>query len=203
MSFFDYFQIASVVIFLFVIVAKTVYLRLKRNINPIVVGRGKKGLAWAIEWLGFAGLLVWMVEILLYAFHARFHIFPAPLDAQLIDSQIAKLIGVAFITLGMIIFMMAYVSFGDSWRVGIDVTSPGELVTTGIYALSRNPIYVFINLWFIGIFLINGSLIFLIFAVLAAAAQHWQVIQEEAFLTNLYGQPYKDYQGRTGRYVGF
>jgi protein-S-isoprenylcysteine O-methyltransferase Ste14 len=203
MSFFDYFQIATVAIFVLVILVKALYLRLKRNINPIAIGRGKHGLAWAFELLGFAGLVVWMVEILLYAFHAGFHIFPPPLDVQLIDSQLAKIVGVNLITFGLIIFMMAYVSFGDSWRVGVDLECPGSLVTKGIFALSRNPIYVFINLWFFGIFLINGTLIFLIFAVLAAALQHWQITQEEAFLTKLYGQPYRDYCSRTGRYVRF
>ena len=130
-----------------------------------------------------------------------FRIFPPPLDTLLFDSNIAKLVGVALITFGLIMFVWAYVSFGDSWRVGFDVKTPGALVTTGLFALTRNPIYVFLDLWFIGIFLINGTLIFLIFAVLAFAAIHWQILKEESFLTNLYGQPYQDYCERTGRYI--
>ena len=80
--------------------------------------------------------------------------------------------------------------------------TPGELVTTGIFAFSRNPIYVFLDLWFLGIFLINGTLLFLIFAVLAFAVVHWQIRQEEAYLSKLYGQPYNEYRSRTKRYVG-
>ena len=203
MSFFDYFQIASVALFILIILVKTLYLRLKRNINPIAIGGGKKGLPLVVEILAFTTLLAWMVEILLYAWHSEFHLFPWPLDIQLIDSPVAKVIGVLLISLGCILFIMAYVSFGDSWRVGFDVKSPGALVTTGVFSFSRNPIYLFLDLWFIGTFMINGRLIFLILAVLAFGVQHWQILQEEAFLTNLYGQAYRNYLARTGRYVGF
>ncbi|MGI9066645.1 MAG: methyltransferase family protein [Pyrinomonadaceae bacterium] len=202
MSFFDYFQVASVAIFLFILVGKILYLRLSRNINPIAIGGGKKGFRLAFELISFAGLIVWMVELLLYAFHTSFRIFFSPFDMQVVSSPPVKLIGVALVSLGLVVFAMAYVSFGDSWRVGFDVKSPGALVTTGIFSISRNPIYLCLDLWFIGTFLISGTLIFLIFAALAVAAMHWQIRQEEAFLSDLYGQPYRDYCGRTGRYVG-
>ena len=201
MNYFDYFQVATIVIVLLVIVSRVVYMRAKRNINPIAIGGGKKGFALAIELITFAGFGVWMIEVLLYAFHASFRIFPSALHLQLIDSSLAKILGVAFVSVGLLIFILAYVSFGDSWRVGFDVKTPGTLVTTGIFALSRNPIYVFLDLWFLGIFLINGTLVFLVFAVLTILAVHWQIIQEEAFLVNLYGQPYDDYRARTRRYV--
>ena len=203
MSFFDYFQIASVALFVIIILVKTLYLRLRRNINPIAIGGGKTGLPLVVEIFAFTALLAWMVEILLYAFHSAFRIFPWPLATLLIDSPVAKLIGVILISIGCVLFVMAYVSFGDSWRVGFDVQSPGALVTTGVFSFSRNPIYLFLNLWFIGTFLINGRLFFLILAILAVVVQHWQILQEETFLTDLYGQPYRNYLSRTGRYVSF
>ena len=200
-NFFDYFQITSAIAFILIIVGIVWYLRVSRNVNAIAIGGGKKGLVLGVELISFAGLLVWMVEIFLYALHCNFRIFPAPLDTLLIDSTAAKLMGVGLISFGLIIFVMAYISFGDFWRIGFDVKTPGALVTTGLLAVTRNPIYVFLDLWFLGIFLINGRLIFLIFAVLTFAAIHWQILQEEHFLTKLYGQPYRDYCERTGRYV--
>jgi protein-S-isoprenylcysteine O-methyltransferase Ste14 len=201
MNFFDYFQVAGVLIFVFILVAKILYLRLSRNVNPIAIGGGKKGIVLAIELISFGSLIVWLLGVLLYALHAGFRIFPSPLDTQLISSPVAKVIGVGLSALGLIVFAMAYVSFGDSWRVGFDVKSPGALVTTGVFSFTRNPIYLCLDFWFIGTFLINGTLIFLIFAVLAVAAMHWQIRQEETFLANLYGQPYRDYCARTGRYM--
>jgi protein-S-isoprenylcysteine O-methyltransferase Ste14 len=200
-SFFDYFQIASVIVFLLILVSRATYLRLSRNINPIAIGGGKKGLGLAVELISFGGFVVWMVEIFLYAFHCNFRIFPSPLDIALLDSNAAKFTGVALITLGLMVFVGAFISFGDSWRVGFDTKTPGALVTNGLFAFTRNPIYVFLDLWFLGIFLINGRLIFLIFAALAFAAIHWQILKEEAFCTKLYGQPYRAYCKRTGRYI--
>lgn len=201
MDFFDHFQIASVAISLLIFSGRAAYLRLSTNINPIAIGGGKRGLLLAVELIAFVGLVAWMIEVLLYAFHSGFRIFPSPLGAQLLDSLPAKVVGVALVTLGLILFALAFISFGDSWRVGFDVKTPGVLVTTGIFAVSRNPIYVFLDIWYIGIFLINGTLIFLIFAVLVVAVLHWQILQEESFLLKLYGQPYQNYCARTGRYL--
>ena len=199
MTFFDYFQIASVVIFLLIIASRVVYMKATRGVNPIAIGGGKKGLVLIVELFAFGGLVLWIIEMVAYALHANFHIFPSPLDMVLIDSNVARIAGVVLVSIGLLVFMAAFVSFGDSWRVGFDIKTPGALVTGGIFALSRNPIYVFLDLWFIGIFLLNGRLIFLIFALLTLVVIHWQILQEETFLTKLYGQPYDDYRGRTRR----
>ena len=201
MNFFDYFQIASVAIFLSMLVGKILYLRLNRNINPIAIGGGKRGFTLAFELISFVGLLIWIVEVLSYAFHSSLRIFPALFDWTLLDSDGMRGIGVGLVTLGLVVFALAYVSFGDSWRVGFDVKNPGALVTAGIFSITRNPIYLCLDLWFVGIFLINGRLIFLVFATLAMAAIHWQIRQEETFLSHLYGEPYKEYCSRTGRYL--
>jgi protein-S-isoprenylcysteine O-methyltransferase Ste14 len=200
MDFFDYFQIASIVIFLLIVASRVIYMRTTRGVNPIVIGGGKKGLVLIVELVAFAGLVLWMIDVISYAVHANFHIFPSPLNMVLVESDAAKIAGVSLVSIGLLVFMAAFVSFGDSWRVGFDVKTPGALVTGGVFAFSRNPIYLFLDLWFIGIFLINGRLIFLIFALLTLLVIHWQILQEESFLTNLYGQPYDEYRGRTRRY---
>ncbi len=201
MNFFDYFQIASVVIALVMFAGRASYSRFRRNINPIAIGGGKKGFLLAVELAAVIGLVAWLIEVLLHALHSAFRIFPWRLDSQLVSSFPVKSIGVGLVTLGLVLFGLAFVSFGDSWRVGLDVRTPGALVTNGVFAVSRNPIFVSLDLWFSGIFLINGTLIFLIFAVLAVAFLHWQILQEEKSLSKLYGQPYQDYCARTGRYL--
>jgi protein-S-isoprenylcysteine O-methyltransferase Ste14 len=180
-----------------------VYLRMYRNINAIAIGQGKQGLTLALELIAFAGLVVYVAEIFTYALHAGFRIVPSILHQPFVDTLAVNIAGVCLIVMGFVFFILAFVSFGDSWRVGVDVKRPGALVTSGIFAYSRNPIYVFLALWFFGSFLINGTLIFLIFAVLATALLHWQTLQEERFLLKLYGKPYQDYLARTARYLFF
>jgi protein-S-isoprenylcysteine O-methyltransferase Ste14 len=201
MNFFDYFQIATMAIVVLILLGRAFSLRLQKHINPIVIGGGKHGLSLAIEWIAVVGLIVWLTAVLLYAFHVTLGIFPALLDLRLVSSVTARNVGVVLVTLGLMLFALAFVSFGDSWRVGLDLRTPGALITGGVFALSRNPIYVFLDVWFIGTFLINGTLIFLIFALLAVAFLHWQILQEERFLLRLYGRPYQVYCAKTGRYL--
>ena len=57
MTFFDYLQLASVVIFLLVISSRAVYMIASRGINPIVIGGGKKGLVRLVELVSFGGCI--------------------------------------------------------------------------------------------------------------------------------------------------
>jgi protein-S-isoprenylcysteine O-methyltransferase Ste14 len=201
MSFFDYFQIAIIAIVIAIIVTKAAYLRFSRNITAIVAGRDSRGAERILELAAFAGLVFWIIEILAYALHASVQILPTALHYRLFDSPAAKIVGVVLITAGLVVFVLAFFNFGDSWRVGVDYQTPGALVTRGIFSITRNPIYVFINLWFIGTFLINGTIIFLVLAVLALAAQHWQIVREERFLTQRYAEAYDRYRKQTPRYL--
>jgi protein-S-isoprenylcysteine O-methyltransferase Ste14 len=62
-----------------------------------------------------------------------------------------------------------------------------------MFALSRNPIFVFLDLYAFGTFLINGTLGFLLFALVLATGIHYQILQEESFLRRTYGTAYHDY----------
>lgn len=200
-KFFDYFQIAALFLFLLIFTGRALYLCFSRNINPLATGAGKKGMQRLIELLFPVGLIIWVSEVMKYSLHFKFSILPSFLDTLLIDSTIARLAGAAMIASGLIIFMLALFAMGESWRMGIDTRAPGRLVTGGVFSVSRNPVYVFLDLYFFGTFLINGTLVFLIFAVLAAITLHYQILQEEKFLAKTYGQEYRDYRARTGRYL--
>ena len=117
------------------------------------------------------------------------------------QTDAARIIGVALILIGLIPFILAFVNFGTSWRIGIDRQTPGVLVTGGIFSLTRNPIYVGFILFFFGIFFLNSTWFFLIYALLAVVAIHFQVLREEEFLKKQYGQSYEEYSRRVARYL--
>jgi protein-S-isoprenylcysteine O-methyltransferase Ste14 len=167
----------------------------------VVLGKGKKGVQLLVELLFAAGFVVWAAETISRSLHAQFRLFHAPLYAVLIDAPALKAAGAALIIAGFVIFIAALKAFGSSWRVGIDERTPGRLITSGIYAVSRNPITVFLDLFFIGMFLINGTVEFLLFALSVAAGSHYQILQEEKTLPCLYGRPYGTYRAAVGRYV--
>ena len=201
MTFSDYFQIAIIAIVLVFIIAKITYLKFVRKINPIAVARTGTAMSRVIEALAFFGLIVWWIEVLSLALRARRALLPEVTHLQLFDAPAARIAGVVLVSVGLIIFALAYFNFGDSWRMGIDRKGAGRLVTKGIFAITRNPIYVFFGLWFIGTFLINGTMSFLVFAVLAIAVLHWQILREEEFLKQRYGEAYERYRKKVPRYL--
>ena len=202
MGFFDIFQLAGLAFFLVVFLGRTVLLWLKQGINPFALGAGKKGLHRFFELALFPWFVFWLLAILISALHGPFRSIPAAWNPVLVNSLALKITGVLLIVFGDFVFVWALISFGNSWRVGIDEKKAGDLVTGGAFAFSRNPIFVFLDLFFIGTFLINGTLVFLIFAVVTVLGIHYQILQEEKFLAGKYGQAYREYCSRTGRYVG-
>ncbi len=200
---FDYFQVVTLIFLFLVITGRAIHLRVTKHISPITIGAGKKGLSRFVE-MGFAiGLVLWVVIVLSSALHFEFKERPILkfVGKQLLDWRFAKLLGVALLACSLVIFSAALASFGNSWRVGIDEKTPGELVSRGVFAVSRNPIFLSLVLYASGAFLIAGKLILLLFAVLVTVGVHYQILQEEKFLLRRYGIAYQDYCARTGRYL--
>jgi protein-S-isoprenylcysteine O-methyltransferase Ste14 len=59
-----------------------------------------------------------------------------------------------------------------------------------------------VDLYLVGTFLINGTVIFLLLAILVVAGLHYQILQEEKFLAQPYGKAYRNYCAQTRRYFG-
>ena len=76
--------------------------------------------------------------------------------------------------------LASLISFGRSFRVGIDVDRPDKLVTTGIFAWSRNPIYVALFLVLAGQFLVFPNWVPLVYLFAGTWLFHRQVLREES-----------------------
>jgi protein-S-isoprenylcysteine O-methyltransferase Ste14 len=98
-------------------------------------------------------------------------------------------------------FVWALASFGDSFRVGIDEKKPDKLVTTGMFAISRNPIYVCFLMFFTGLFFIHRNIVIAVATILFALVIHRQVLREEKFLESHYRAVYSEYRRKVRRYL--
>jgi protein-S-isoprenylcysteine O-methyltransferase Ste14 len=133
-------------------------------------------------------------------FAAAFN-FPTVSRQELFHSEIASWVGVLLCLAGLFVLLLSLISFGTSFRVGIDQDHPDKLVTTGIFAFSRNPLYVAFGSVLLGQFLVFSNWILLIYMVAAVWLFHRQVLREEEYLRNHYGQQYSEYYGRVRRYL--
>ncbi len=134
-------------------------------------------------------------------------IFAAAFDWPLVSSHkffrstAVAWLGVGLCLGGVLVLVLSIVSFGNSFRVGIDVDQPGRLVTTGIFAVSRNPIYVGFFLFLVGELLVFPNWVLLAYLAGGTWLFHRQVLREEEFMRQRYGQEYVEYCGRVRRYV--
>ena len=142
-----------------------------------------------------------------FVFFYFYLIFAAAFDLPTIshhkffEFEIAGWIGICFCLAGLVLFTLSLISFGSSFRVGIDIDQPDKLVTSGIFAYTRNPIYVAFWIILLGQFLVFPNWILLIFLAGATIMFHRQVILEEAFLEEHHGQDFLDYCDQVKRYI--
>jgi protein-S-isoprenylcysteine O-methyltransferase Ste14 len=129
--------------------------------------------------------------------------FPLPVVShqEFFESDFSQWIGVAFCTGGLGLLLWSVISFGQSFRVGIDTDRPDRLVTSGIFAVSRNPIYVAFASVLLGQFLIFPNWILSICMAAATWLFHRQVLREEEYLKERYGEEYANYCRRVPRYL--
>jgi protein-S-isoprenylcysteine O-methyltransferase Ste14 len=142
--------------------------------------------------------------VVLFYFYSLFATafgWPLAITDRFFRSTAAAWVGVGLCLGGVLILALSLVSFGSNFRVGIDADQPGRLVTTGIFAMSRNPIYVGFFLFLLGQFLAFPSWTTVTALAFAAVLFHRQVLREEDFMRQRYGQEYTEYCGRVRRYV--
>ena len=136
-----------------------------------------------------------------YVVFANAFNFPAVSRQKFFDSAVVSWAGVLVCLAGLVLLFLSLVSFGKSFRVGIDQEHPDKLTTTGVFAFSRNPIYVAFALVLLGQFLVFPNWILSVYMVAAIGVIHRQVLREEEYLRKYYGQEYSDYCGRVRRYL--
>ncbi len=91
----------------------------------------------------------------------------------------------------------------DSWRAGVSKTDKTELVTRGIYQISRNPAFLGFDLVYIGILLMFFNWALFGVSVFAIIMFHLQIVNvEEDFLIAAFGKEYLDYKRKVNRYLG-
>jgi protein-S-isoprenylcysteine O-methyltransferase Ste14 len=126
--------------------------------------------------------------------------FPTVSTQEFFHSEVISWVGVFFCLAGLLLLLWSLISFGQSFRVGIDTEHPDKLIAIGIFAVSRNPIYVAFAFILLGQFLIFSNWILLVYLGAAIWLFHRQVLREEDYLKEHYGKEYLEYCDRVGRY---
>ena len=200
MNYFDYFQVITLIIFLLVFFGRTIWLR-RKGTKVFVLGSCKKVSTALLEKSFLFFFSIWLIQIGIHSLHLNIQFLPLVLFNQIFKNQIIQFAGATVIFVGLIVFCLSLISFNSSWRVGIDTVSPGDLITTGVFSVTRNQIFLSMDLYFLGTFLIYSNLFFLMCFVCIALGFQFQIRQEETFLIERYGDKYRKYMAQVNRYI--
>jgi protein-S-isoprenylcysteine O-methyltransferase Ste14 len=108
--------------------------------------------------------------------------------------------GAAAALAGVVFFLLAVVSMKENWRAGVDSTQKTDLVTRGIYRISRNPAFVGFDLLYMGIAAMYPNAVLITLSLLAIGMFHLQILQEERHMREMFGTVYAEYAQRVRRY---
>jgi protein-S-isoprenylcysteine O-methyltransferase Ste14 len=110
--------------------------------------------------------------------------------------------GVALVLVGTVATFAAQLGMGDSWRVGVDPEERTALVTTGPFALVRNPVLSAVLVTCLGLALMVPTVVGLAGLALVVVANELLVrLVEEPHLHRVHGEEYASYAAAVGRFV--
>jgi len=170
----------------------------KTGINPFVFGKTDN----AHDFVGMLFRLTMaaiVAVVILFAVSNTAYEYLTPI--VWLERRAFVLIGLFLLTASFIWTLLAQAQMGNSWRIGIDAETKTQLVTHGVFGISRNPIFLGMRVTLLGLFLLLPNAATLTTLVLGEALMQIQVRLEEEYLRQTHGEAYQKYCQRTRRWL--
>ncbi|HMZ47312.1 isoprenylcysteine carboxylmethyltransferase family protein [Flavobacterium filum] len=170
----------------------------KTGINPVTFGKSEN----AHDYIGFVmKILIALLffSVLIFSIFQNFYLYLCPI--HFLQNSIVQLIGLVLIHFSLIWISVAQFQMSNSWRIGIDENNRTELVTTGIFSISRNPIFLGMILSVLGLFLITPNAIMFCLTFTTYIIIQIQIRLEEEFLERQHTKNYINYKQKTRRLI--
>ena len=164
----------------------------RQGIQTDQLGKGKVGFVKFIEvTLKISTYLLPAIEVVSIIFYSGS------------VNRVLRIIGLIILAIGVIVFTVSVLQMKDNWRAGVQREEKTELVTTGIYSISRNPAFLGFDLMYIGILITFFNWILCVVTCVVMVLFHLQIVNvEEDFLIEAFGDEYIKYRKKVCRYLG-
>lgn len=195
-----YLPIGLILYLLLIFIIPTYRIYKSTGINPITFGSSDN----AHDYIGVVmKLLIGLLFLsgILYSFVPNVYTYLSPISY--LENQTIVSIGLIILHISIIWIVIAQIQMRQSWRIGIDEKNKTELITSGLFSISRNPIFLGMIGSMIGFFLlIPNSLTFCLMTTSFIVIQI-QIRLEEEFLEREHKQNYINYKLKTRRLLFF
>jgi protein-S-isoprenylcysteine O-methyltransferase Ste14 len=145
----------------------------------------------------FISLLEFVV-VFIYAFKNEWYQYLLPF--WYLEYSELKYIGWTLLVISLILVWVVQSQMANSWRIGIDENNKTELVTNGLFSVSRNPVFLGVMIANIGLLLVMPNAFTLLIVSLSTVSINTQIRLEEEFLKGSHGQAYEEYLGKVRRW---
>lgn len=126
-----------------------------------------------------------------------------PIENSKFHQTFMKIIGVLLILIAVFFFLIRSLrQFFKTKNTVVTILPANSLQTSGIYAITRNPMYVGLAIVYLGITCFIGNWWnIILFPVLIIIVQEYIIKREEKYLARRFGQEYLDYKMKVRRWL--
>lgn len=172
--------------------------RKQTGINPVTFSSRDTG----HDYIGFImkqliGLL--LVAVIFYTADRGWYQYLLPV--WYMENEGIRIAGLLLIHVSLIWVIIAQQQMSNSWRIGIDENNKTELVTHGVFGISRNPIFLGMIATVLGLFLVLPNALTFFLALSVYIVIQVQIRLEEDFLEQQHGEGYIAYKEKVRRLI--
>ena len=167
------------------------------GINPVTFGNSDS----THDYVGkIFKLFLALIPVVIIAYFFK-QFYPYLLPAGYLNSSTVQCVGIALCLLSCFWTVIAQIQMGNSWRIGIDNNKSTDLIVSGLFKVSRNPIFLGMIFTLIGFFLMLPNAVTLLVMVTGYFLIQIQIRLEEEFLLKHHGRKYEEYKLQTRRLI--
>lgn len=120
--------------------------------------------------------------------------------SQIILPSWLRWLGVVAAISSVLLVAWIHSTLGRQYSAEVAIQKDHVLVTSGPYARTRHPMYTALNMFSFSLALTTSNLLVLSLAVLVIVPFLWIARMEEKLLLETFGEDYREYMKRTGRF---
>ena len=117
------------------------------------------------------------------------------------NTPLLKAVGIFLLLTSLIWIWISQAQMGSAWRIGIDRKNKTRLVNTGVFKITRNPIFLGMKVNLLGFFLVMPNAATLAILLSGYIIIQIQVAMEEQHLQKLHGEEYIEYCKQVRRWL--
>ena len=115
--------------------------------------------------------------------------------------SIIRWLGFGLALVGIGLTLLTHRTLGAQYSAKREIQKEHTIISEGIYSKIRHPMYTSLNIFSLAVSLMSSNMLLILFSFLVALPFPWIARKEESMLIDQFGDDYREYMSRTGRFL--